>query len=72
MTREYALTDEEYAALEDASRSVRYLVAGGRGPMDPQESANRVWQRVAADRQVIWDTIEPSPKGARWFRARPR
>jgi predicted TIM-barrel fold metal-dependent hydrolase len=56
---EFELSDEEFAAILDASRPVPYIVVGGVEPRTSQQNANAAWQRLAAERGFKWDTVRP-------------
>ena len=57
----FEMTDDQLAAILDASRAVPYIVMGGVEPPSPQENANRAWQALAADLGFDWMSARPAP-----------
>jgi predicted TIM-barrel fold metal-dependent hydrolase len=67
--KDFGMTPEEFDQISDACRPVPYMIFGGMEPPAPQENANRAWQSLADKRGFVWDTVEPSGKGDRFFSA---
>lgn len=72
MQREYEMSEEDLRTLLAACQPVPYLIAGGMGPMTPQESANLAWKRLGEKMGFDYSTVEPvRGKGDRFFTAVP-
>jgi hypothetical protein len=71
MRKEFELTEEQFNSLLDASKPVPAMFLSGGTPMfgTPQGNANLAWQTLAKILGFIWDTVEPSSKGERFFTA---
>lgn len=69
MRQEFELTLEEFAAILEASKSVQYMVFGGRKPRSPQENANDAWCALGGARGFDGMSVQPSSKGDRFFTA---
>ena len=70
MRKEFKMTKEELTEVLDASKPVRYMVFGGRGPMNPQEKANIVWHGLGKKYGFKPMTVKPvSGKSQEYFTA---
>ena len=70
--REYEMTEDDLAALINASKPVPYIVVGGVEPMSPQENANRAWAELGRRMGFKSMTVRPvESKGQRFFTAEP-
>jgi len=68
----YELTDAQYERLMDASKPVAMIALQCGTPSSPRENANRVWQEVAREHGVRFDTIGPCyGLGPKFFDALP-
>ena len=69
--QEFELTDEDFKILLNASKPVPYIAAGGPygEPASPQENANRAWAALGTRLGFDSMTVEPSPRGNRFFTA---
>lgn len=67
--KEYELTSQQLDKLLEACRSAPAIMLQCGPPPSPQESANRAW--CALGEEVGFDgmSVEPSPKGQRFFTA---
>ena len=59
MTKEFILSDEDYAMLMSACKPVPYMIIGGVEPRSPQENANNAWMRLGEKYGFIWDSVRP-------------
>lgn len=71
MKKEFEMSEEQFKTIIEASKPVPYMVFGGMEPSSPQENANRAWRNLANELGFVWDSVEPSSKGARFFTAIP-
>jgi hypothetical protein len=70
--REYEMTDEQLAKLQDASKSVPLMKIGDYLPRTTQEKANDVWQALGKEMGFDFMSVRPAPgKGDRFFTAEP-
>lgn len=65
--RIYELTDDEYAAILEASRPVPYIVFGGVEPISPQQRANTAWQALGNARGFDWRTVTAGPDARHFY-----
>ena len=71
---EFEMTDEDLAALLDASKPTPAMWLSGGIPMyrTPQENANCAWGRLAEKMGFKQTTVQPVPgKGQKFFTAEP-
>lgn len=71
MKTEFEMTEEQLKRMMQACQPVRYMVVGGIPPRSTQENANAAWQSLGREMGFIWNTVEPSPRGERFFKAEP-
>lgn len=71
MKRDYEMTEAQLAKLLEACKSVPYMVFGGMEPRSPQQNANDAWASLGGEMGFKWDTVEPTNRGNRFFRAEP-
>lgn len=70
--KEYELTQEDVAAIKEASKSVPYLVAGGTEPVSPYDRAMAVWRQIGERMGFDYNTVAPvRSKGERFIIAVP-
>ena len=72
MQKEFEMSDEDLAALLDASKPTPAMFLSGGEPMcgTPQENANRAWGRLAEKMGFKQMTVQPvSGKGQKFFTA---
>lgn len=72
MRKEYEMTDEQLAAIMEASKSTPVMFLSGGTPMfdSPQENANRAWSALGKELDFDYMTVEPIPgKHHRFFTA---
>ena len=73
--KEYELEDEELRDLTIAMYGffpLEYIEKNGALPPtleDARERCNKVWQRVAKERNIDWESIILSEKGLEYFMA---
>lgn len=71
--KEYELTDEQLAALYEASKPVPYMVFGGRPPPTPYQNAMNAWAKIGDEMGFYALTVVPSPgKSDNFFLAEPK
>lgn len=73
-SEEFEMTDDDMAALLDASKPTPAMWLSGGVPMygTPQENANRAWGRLAKKMGFKQMTVRPvSGKGQKFFTAEP-
>ena len=73
--QEFEMTDEDLAALLDASKPTPVMFLSGGIPMcaTPQENANRAWEHLGDKLGFNSMTVQPvSSKGQKFFTAEPR
>lgn len=69
--REFEMTEGDLKTLLEACRSVP-MIALQCGPVSsPQENANRAWCALGERMGFDGMSVEPSPKGQRFFTALP-
>src|ERR1051325_594759 len=70
----YEMTQEELTELLEACKPVPVMYISGGTPLfdDPQESANRVWKKLADKYGFIWDTAQPDGRDLKNFKAEPK
>ncbi len=70
--KEYEMTDEDLAALMDASKPTPAMWGSGGKPLfgTPQENANHAWGRLGEKLGFKPTTVRPAPgKGQKFFMA---
>jgi hypothetical protein len=73
MKQEFEMTESELQAFYDISRNQEPVIfAGAWLGLDTQEKANKLWQIMADNYGFVWDSVEPSAKGYRFFLATPK
>lgn len=73
MKKEFKMNDAEFQAICDISRDQTPVMFIGvwTGIESKQEKANRFWKDMAKKYGFVWDSVEPSAKGDRFFLATP-
>ena len=73
MKQEFQMTEEEVQAIYDISRrKVPVILVGGVSfGQDAQKNANALWKSMADKYGFIWDSVEPSSRGDKFFLATP-
>lgn len=70
MRKEFKMTDEQLKMIMNASKSVAYMVFGGREPSSPQENANAAWAILGEELGFKSMTVQPvSGKDNTYFTA---
>jgi len=74
MKQEFEMSEEQLQAIYDISRNQMPVIYVGTwmGTESKQEKANKLWQKMADDMGFVWDSVEPSSKGERFFLATPK
>jgi len=73
MKQEFEMTEAELQAIYDISRNQEPVIFVGVWlGMDKQEKANKLWQIMSDNYGFVWDSVEPSAKGKRFFLATPK
>ena len=73
MKQEFEMTEEQYQAILDISRDKTPVIYVGVWlGLDKQERANKLWQEMGDEMGFVWDTVEPSAKGKKYFLAEPK
>jgi len=73
MKQEFEMSEEEMQAILDISRdNTPVIFVGVWLGLDKQERANKLWQIMADKYGFVWDSVEPSAKGMRYFLATPK
>ena len=68
----YEMTKEDEQELLDACRPVPLIMLHIHTPANPQENANRAWERLGKKMGFDYMTVQPVPgKGSRFFTAVP-
>jgi len=69
--KEFILSKEDLEYLLDACKPIPYIIVGHYVPTNPQENANRAWQKMGKKYGFIWDTARPCGKGDNVVLAEP-
>lgn len=70
MRKMFELSDEQFERLLEASQPVPYMIIAGNTPPDPQENANKEWEKIGNEMGFKPYTVEPDPDGnPRFFHA---
>ena len=73
MKQEFEMTEEQLQAIYDISRNQEPVIyVGVWMGLDKQEKANKLWQTMADEMGFIWDSVEPSSRGKKFFLAEPK
>ena len=74
MKQEFEMTEEELQAIYDISRNQMpvMLIGNTSCGQDSQERANYLWKKMADDYGFVWDSVEGSARGKRFFLATPK
>lgn len=68
--RKFEMTEEDLAALLDASKPVPAMLIGSVPPPTPRENAHRAWERLGKKMGFAYMTVKPvSGKSQRFFTA---
>lgn len=67
--KEYEMTAEQFEKLIEACRPVPMIMLQCGPPSSPQENANRAWCALGKELGFDGMSVEPSPKGKRFFTA---
>lgn len=68
MKQEFEMSEEQLQAIYDISRNqMPVIYVGVWTGLDKQEKANKLWQTMADEMGFVWDSVEPSAKGKRFF-----
>lgn len=72
--REFEMTEDDYNGLIEACKPVPAMYLSGGAPMfgTPQDNANAAWGRLGERMGFDGMSVEPSPKGGRFFTAVPK
>ena len=68
---DYEMTQEDLDTILDACKPVPCMMIGGSTPSNPQDNANRAWERLGRKMGFESTTVRPSKKGQRFFSAVP-
>lgn len=72
MRKEFEMSQEQLDKLLDACKPVPCIMIGGVMPRSPQENANDAWKALGEELGFKFMTVQPSPKGQRFFTAEPK
>jgi hypothetical protein len=74
MKQEFEMTEDELQAIYDISRNQMPVMFIGvwTGLDSKQEKANKLWQVMGDNYGFVWDSVEPSAKGVKFFLATPK
>jgi len=74
MKQEFEMTKEQLQAIYDISRNQMPVMFVGvwTGMESKQEQANLLWKKMGDDMGFVWDSVEGSSKGNRFFLATPK
>ena len=73
MKQEFEMTEEQLQAIYDISRNQEPVIyVGVWMGLGKQEQANKLWQIMADEMGFVWDSVEPSSKGKKFFLAEPK
>lgn len=68
----YEMTEADFEALMNASKSMPVMMIGGYASASPQENANRAWAALGEKMGFDYMTVQPiQGKGSRFFTAVP-
>lgn len=68
MKQEFEMSEEQLEAIYDISRNKSPIIHVGVWiGLNSQEKANKLWQIMGDEMGFIWDSVEPSSKGKRFF-----
>ena len=69
MRLEFEMTEAQLVTLMHACQPYAMIALQCGTPSSPQENANRAWQHLADEMGFVWDTVQPTRKGNRFFTA---
>jgi len=74
MKQEFEMSEAQLQAIYDISRNQTPVIYVGvwLGGESLQENANKLWQTMADEMGFIWDSVEWSAKGKKFFLATPK
>ena len=74
MKQEFEMSEDELQAIYDISRNQMPVMFIGvwTGLNSKQEKANKLWQTMADNYGFVWDSVEGSAKGPKFFLATPK
>ena len=74
MKQEFEMSEEELQAIYDISRNQMPVIFIGvwTGLDSKQEKANKLWQTMADNYGFVWDSVEASARGEKFFLATPK
>ncbi len=74
MKQEFEMSEEQLQAIYDISRNQMPVMFIGvwTGMESKQEQANKLWQKMGDDMGFVWDSVEGSSKGKKFFLAVPK
>jgi hypothetical protein len=72
MRQRYEMTEQDLAALLEASKPVPYIIIGGVEPRTLQDNANAAWAALGDKMGFDYLTVEPTGEGDRFFTAEPK
>jgi len=74
MKQEFEMSEEQLQAIYDISRNQTPVIYVGvwLGTDNRQEKANKLWKTMADEMGFVWDTVEGSSKGKKFFLAKPK
>lgn len=74
MKQEFEMSEQEIQAIYDISKNQMPVMFIGvwTGMESKQEKANKLWQSMADNYGFVWDSVEPSARGDRFFLATPK
>jgi len=67
----YEMTQEDFDKIIESCKPVPMIMLNLGTPRSQQENANEAWRELGIRMGFEWDTVQPSPKGDRFFTAIP-
>lgn len=74
MKQEFEMTEKELQAIYDISKNQMPVIFVGvwTGLDSKQEKANKLWQIMGDNYGFVWDSVEASARGEKFFLATPK
>lgn len=74
MKQEFEMSEEQVQAIYDISKDRTPVIRIGVTwlGLDKQERANKLWRTMADEMGFVWDSVEPSARGNKYFLATPK
>lgn len=69
MRKSFEMTQEQLDKLLEAFKPVPMIMLQCGNPPSQQENANRAWQALGKEMGFVWDSVNPTGQGDRFFSA---